>query len=70
MDKMVIISIECKMTITIYTVEGFYPIRIKCWPFEVVFTAIGSITAFVYERQKEEREERKKPALGCQRYLL
>ena len=25
-----------------------------------VFTAIGSITAFVYERQKEEREERQR----------
>ena len=35
---------ELKMTLTTYTVEGVVcPMKMRCWPFEVLFIAIGSI---------------------------
>ena len=42
--KMVTFFIGCKMTINTYAVEGVVcPMRMRCWPFEVLFMAVGLI---------------------------
>ena len=42
--QMVIVFIGYKMTITTYAVEsGVSLMRMRCWPFEVVFMAVGYI---------------------------